>query len=138
MRPEYHDFELDIGIGHGREYPVAVRRSPAGEARAKMRFPFDEQQLAGRLKDLQIALLRSGGRRRRALTPEQEDVRNFGASLFDALMAGDVRSLYDISQERTIGAGNGLRLKLRFQGNTHNETRGIPTQESPPAIETIS
>ncbi|MCB0253092.1 MAG: SUMF1/EgtB/PvdO family nonheme iron enzyme [Anaerolineae bacterium] len=114
MRPEYHDFELDIGIGHGREYPVAVRRSPAGEARAKMHFPFDEQQLAGRLKDLQIALLRSGGRRRRALTPEQEDVRNFGASLFDALMAGDVRSLYDISQERTIGAGNGLRLKLRF------------------------
>ncbi len=113
MTPEYHDFELDIGIGQGRDYPVAVRRSPAGEARAQMRFPFDEQQLAGRLKDLQIALLRSGGRRR-ALTPEQEDVRTFGAALFDALMTGDVRSLYDISQERTVSAGNSLRLKLRF------------------------
>ena len=33
---EYLDFELEIGPGLGREYPVAVIRSPAGEARETM------------------------------------------------------------------------------------------------------
>jgi len=68
MRPSYLDFELEIGVGQGRDYPVAVLRSPAGEARATMRLPFDEIQLESRLKDLKIALLRSGGARRRALS----------------------------------------------------------------------
>jgi len=30
---DYLDFELEIGPGAGREYPLAVVRSPAGEAR---------------------------------------------------------------------------------------------------------
>ena len=42
---EYLDFELEIGPGLGREYPVAVIRSPAGEARETMCFPFDELAL---------------------------------------------------------------------------------------------
>ncbi len=29
----YLDFELEIGPGAGRDYPVSVVRSPAGEAR---------------------------------------------------------------------------------------------------------
>ncbi len=37
----YLDFELEIGPAEGGEYPVAVLHSPAGEVRAKMRFPFD-------------------------------------------------------------------------------------------------
>jgi len=59
----YLDFELEIGPGSGHEYPVAVLRSPAGEAHEMMRFPFDELALEGRLDKLQIALLRSGGQR---------------------------------------------------------------------------
>ena len=110
--PEYLDFELEIGLGQGRDYPVAVLRSPAGEARATMHLPFDELALDRHLDKLQIALLRSGGKRRRALTQEQQDVQDFGQLLFDALMTGDVRSRYDVSQ---ISAGEkGLRLKLRI------------------------
>ena len=30
----YLDFELEVGPGSGRDYPVAVVRSPAGEAHA--------------------------------------------------------------------------------------------------------
>ena len=41
----YLDFELEIGLGSGREYPVTVVRSPAGEARETLRFPFDELAL---------------------------------------------------------------------------------------------
>jgi hypothetical protein len=55
----YLDFELEIGTGSGREYPVAVIRSEGGEAREIMHFPFDDITLESQLKDLQIALLRS-------------------------------------------------------------------------------
>jgi len=112
---EYLDFELEISPGSGREYPVGVIRSPAGEARATMRFPFDELALENRLQALQIALLRSGGKRRHSLSPEEQTVQDFGQSLFDALLSGEVRSRYDVSQERAAGQGKGLRLKLRIQ-----------------------
>ena len=35
----YLDFELQIGPRDGDTYSVAVLRSPAGEARERMRFP---------------------------------------------------------------------------------------------------
>jgi hypothetical protein len=36
----YLDFELEIGLGAGCEYPVAAVHAPTGEARETMRFPF--------------------------------------------------------------------------------------------------
>ena len=42
MASSYLDFELDIGIGQGQDYPVAVLRSPAGEARVKLRISSTE------------------------------------------------------------------------------------------------
>jgi hypothetical protein len=59
----YLDFELEIGIGAGREYPAVVLRAPSGEARATVRLPFDDLALENRLLRLQNALLRSGGPR---------------------------------------------------------------------------
>lgn len=110
----YLDFEVEIGPGHGRAYPLAVVRSPAGEARATMEFPYDELALESALKSLQVALLRSGGPRRELMTPEETDVRTFGRRIFEALLAGDVRSLYDTSCRQAREAGRGLRLKLRI------------------------
>ena len=60
---DYLDFDLEIREGDPREYSVIVR-SPAGEAQEQMSFPFDERALRDRLRDLEIALLRSGGTRR--------------------------------------------------------------------------
>jgi formylglycine-generating enzyme required for sulfatase activity len=111
----YLDFELEIGPGLGREYPVAIIHSPAGEARETMRFPFDELALESRLKDLQIALLHSGGRRRKVLSPEEQTVQAFGQALFDALLTGELRSRYDVSRREAAQHGKGLRLKLRIQ-----------------------
>jgi hypothetical protein len=110
----YLDFDLEIGPGQGREYPVAVLRSPAGEARETLYFPFDDLQLESRLKDLQIALLRSGGKRRQMLSPEEQAVQTFGGTLFNALFTGEVRSRYDVSQERAAQGEKGLRVKLRI------------------------
>ena len=42
---DYLDFELEIAPGQGREYAVTVIRSPVGEARETMRFPFDHLAL---------------------------------------------------------------------------------------------
>ncbi len=111
----YLDFELEIGLGQGREYPVAVLRSPAGEAREVMRFPFDELGLENRLQALQLALLRSGGKRRQILSPEERTVQEFGRTLFDALFAGEVRSCHDLSKREAEQQGKGLRLKLHVQ-----------------------
>jgi hypothetical protein len=75
---DYLDFDLEIREGEPRGYAVAVR-SPAGEAQEEMSFPFDERQLRDKLKDLEIALLRSGGTRR-ALSTEERTVQEFGRS----------------------------------------------------------
>ena len=77
---EHLDFEVEVGAGSGADYPVAVLHSPAGEARATMRFPFDELELKNRLMAIQLALL-SSGRGTRRVTPEHEsDVREFDCS----------------------------------------------------------
>ncbi len=110
----YLDFEIEIGTGRGRIYPVAVIRSEGGEAREIMRFPFDDLALESQLKDLQIALLRSGGKRRQILSPEEQAVQNFGRALFNALFTGEVRSRYEVSQLAAYHQGKGLRLKLRI------------------------
>jgi formylglycine-generating enzyme required for sulfatase activity len=112
---EYLDFELEIGKGQGRKYPVAVIRSPAGEVRDTMLFPFDELVLENRLQALEIALLRSGGSKRRALSQEEQTVQDFGRDLFDALIGGEIRSRFDVSRGEAQRQGKGLRLKLRFQ-----------------------
>ncbi|HZQ64268.1 MAG TPA: PQQ-binding-like beta-propeller repeat protein [Gaiellaceae bacterium] len=112
---KYLDFELEVGPGDGRSYPVAVLHSPAGEARAKMRFPFDGQTLTNRLQALEIALLRSSGTRRRVDTREERVVEQFGRKLSDALFAGEIGTLFAASRREAADQEQGLRVKLRIQ-----------------------
>ena len=111
----YLDFELEVAPGDGRDYPVAVIRSPAGEVRATMRFPFDAQTLTNRLQSLEIALLRSSGVRRRMSTTEEQVVEQFGRELSEALLAGEVGALFEVSRREAADQDLGLRLKLRIQ-----------------------
>jgi len=109
---DYLDFDLEINPGAGREYPLVVR-SPAGEARETLRFPYDTLALENALLRLQLALRQSGSADRRALSPEQQAVRDFGATLFNALFTGEARNRYDVSLEKAEAAGKGLRVRLR-------------------------
>jgi len=111
----YLDFVIEIGKGEGLEYPVSVLTSPAGEARQIMRFPFDRLALENHLLRLERTLLKSGGKRRQVLSPDQQDVRDFGMALFNALFSGEARSRYDVSLERARQAKKGLRIQLRIQ-----------------------
>jgi hypothetical protein len=108
------DFEIEIGIGKGREYPLFVIRSPAGEAHETMHFPCDSLALEARLRNLEIALLHSGGTRRQIFSPDEQAVQDFGRQLFNALLTGEVRSRYDMSRDLARQKGRGLRLKLRI------------------------
>ncbi len=111
---DYLDFEVEIGIGTGRTYPVAVVHSASGEARETMRFPFDELALENQLLALQNALLRSGGKRRQMLLPEEQSVQTFGRALFNALFTGEVGKRYAVSQLAAYTQKKGVRLKLRI------------------------
>lgn len=110
----YLDFDIEIGPGTGRAYPVVVARSARGKVHETMQFPFDELALENRLKDLQIALLRSGGQRRHLQPSEEQNVRNFGSALFNALFTGEVHASYVASQREAFEQEKGLRLKLRI------------------------
>lgn len=112
---EYLDFVLEIHTGRGLEYPVSVIHSPAGEARATMHFPYDELALENRLLALHNALLRSGGKHRRAPSSEERTIRDFGEDIFDALITGEISNRYDVSREKALQQGKGLRVKLRIQ-----------------------
>ena len=110
----YLDFDLEIGAGDGLTYPLAVLQSPVGNARVWMTFPFRDLELENRLLALQNALLKSGGARRKALTGDEQAVRDFGHALFAVLFREDIRSAYDVSRRMAREQGCGLRLKLRF------------------------
>jgi len=108
------DFEVEIRSAGGRDFEVAVINSPVGEARSTMRFPYDELALKVRLQALELALIRSGGTRRKLPSPEEASVRDFGRDLFDALIHGDVRSRFDASMAEARRQGKPLRVNLRF------------------------
>lgn len=112
---DYFDFELEISSGNGREYPVSIIHSPAGEVRETMHFPFDEFALEIALKDIQIAIMRYRDQEtRQILLPEEQTVKDFGQKLFDTLFSGELRSFYDVSLNEAKKQGKGLRLKLRI------------------------
>jgi hypothetical protein len=109
---QYLDFDLEIGPGSGQRYPVAVVRSPAGEARGTLLFPFEEDALKEHLDQVQTALESTGQARRQAA----QAVQVFGQTLFEALFTGDIRSCYDVSvREAARQDDRGLRVKLRIQ-----------------------
>ena len=114
MDRQYLDFELEMREDNAAGYEVAVVKSPAGETRTTVTFPFGELELKNHLQALQIALLRSGGKRRRILTQEEQTVKAFGQALFDMVMTGTVGSLYYESQREAAHVDKGLRVKLRI------------------------
>jgi formylglycine-generating enzyme required for sulfatase activity len=118
MSNRYLDFELQIEqTTLEGQYHVSVTASPAGETQQPLEipFPFNARDLE-RLQDkVENALLRSRMRSRRALSPEEKVVRQFGHNLFETVFQGDVRGLFYESRLKADMAGMGIRLKLRLR-----------------------
>ncbi len=109
------DFDLEISPADadGR-YPAAVLNSPSGQARAVMAFPWTPVELEDRLAVLEDAVLGGGA---------GQGAQTFGGQLFDALLVGEVRTVYDRSRQAVSGQDEGLRIKLRVNAP---ELAGMP------------
>jgi CHAT domain-containing protein len=79
-----------------------------------MRLPFEAHTLETEVLRLQQTLLRSTPGSRGAPSSAEQIVQQFGQRLFEALLAGDVRRLYDASAARAAQQGQGLRLRLHL------------------------
>jgi hypothetical protein len=110
----YFDLVIEIEQGANAKYSLKAR-SQASEARGTMELPISATDLEIRLRDLQIALLESASERRRIPSRAEKDVRSFGSMLFDALINGELRSLYDLSRESAAQHGRGVRLVLNIR-----------------------
>jgi hypothetical protein len=110
----YENFELEIEHLKGKSYDVSVIHSPGGEAHNTMDFPYNKQELDNILLKLQNALLLSSGAYRLAPSAETQTLQKFGRDLYEALLAGDVRTCYEVSCDSALREGKGLRLVLRI------------------------
>ena len=102
MAHDYLDFELSVEAAPNGSFVVTVLRSPAGETKETVAFPYSERALENRLKDLKIALLSSGGGfRRSVLTEEEASVKELGSAFFDFLLAGEVNTFAKLMKKRS-------------------------------------
>lgn len=113
---EYLTFDIEIGQGAAQHYPVRVINSPAGEVRNSMYLPQDEhlQLLLADMKQAIHHLSKSRGLQHSIVSPEEQTVRELGIDLFDALIASEIRSLYDVSRHIARQQDMGLRIRLRI------------------------
>ena len=80
---DYIDFNLEISEHDEENYLIKVR-SLSGEAEAIGQFPLAASELETSLQKIEDAIPNSAIRRRKAQTPEEETVQQFGQILFDA------------------------------------------------------
>jgi WD40 repeat protein len=104
---EYDSLQLRISPRSGAEYGVQAVAPDGTTASGRFTVPFDDQEL-------QIFVLQVGRRRRvRAYRSTQmEEAKQFGAKLFDAVIAGDVRDLYASVRRTAEQHDRGVRVTL--------------------------
>ncbi|MBX3050031.1 MAG: CHAT domain-containing protein [Caldilineaceae bacterium] len=106
----YNDFSIEISA---TPTGYAVRaRTPAGQAQAETSLPLSPLELENRLQAVELSLLRGQGGLRRALSENERQAQELGQLLFDFLISGDVRALYDLSRLDAERGERGLRLRL--------------------------
>lgn len=114
----YLDFDIELEPA-ADGYRVEVN-SPAGQSSTSFRLPFSELEIENFL----LKIGQSRRTMRRIDTPETEATKIFGARLFDALFAGDVRACLRSSIDEAGRQGCGLRIRLRLTETP--ELAGLP------------
>lgn len=109
--PAYLDFGLDISDIDGQTFTVTVR-SAIGEAREVTSFPYDDAELENQLLRLENVILRSTDLHRANQPLQHNVVESFGRALFDFILPGETRSLYNECLREATNRHRGVRLKL--------------------------
>ncbi len=109
--PAYLDFGLDISDVDGQAFTVSVR-SAIGEAREVTHFPYSDAELENQLLRLENVILRSTDLHRTNQPLQHDIVESFGRALFDFILPGETRSLYNECLREATNRHRGVRLKL--------------------------
>ena len=109
--PTYLDFSLDVSDIDGQAFTVIVR-SDIGETREQTHFPFADVELEHYLLKLENAILRSTDLHRANQPSHASVVETFGRALFDFVLPGEARSLYNECLREAEHRHRGVRLKL--------------------------
>lgn len=107
----YLNFDLEVGRTDD-SYVARVLDSPAGEATADFELPFTDEGLENFV--LKVGRTRAGVRRYGS--PQAEMARSFGAGLYEAVFAGEVRTTLRRAVDAAEREGKGLRVRLRVTG----------------------
>ncbi len=127
----YQDFLLDFVAAREGGVLARVIGSPAGDgASVRFEMPAIERELAVVVEaaEARVRTERSGGRKEAVERLSAQALRALGIELFDRLIAGPVKSLYDESVGRLAGSGDGLRitLHLHLQDRELAALHGLP------------
>src|SRR6185295_85059 len=113
----YQDFHLDFVQARDGGIRIRVIGSPAGDgAEARFEAPGIEGEVAilAEAAEARAEAERAGRGEEAVERLSAASLRALGAQLFDRLIAGEVRSLYDESVGRLGESGDGLRIELRL------------------------
>ena len=116
-------FRLDI-VETGEQWVVTCA-TPHGKAVSRIPAPFSTDALHRVLADIEKALIRSYSpvTTRRA-APVDQAIREFGETLSDAVLTGDVRRLFDRCREDARERQTSLRILLDTDGPMCPSSRG--------------
>jgi len=106
----HHDFSIEITTT-STGYAVRARTS-AGQAQGDALLPLSPLELKNRLQAVELSLLRGRGGLRWVLSDNERQAQELGQILFDFLLSGDVRALFDLSRLQAEQAETRLRLLL--------------------------
>lgn len=105
---DYLDFDLEIER-EPQGYRIEVN-GPGGQSTATFELPFSDLELENFL--LKIGHVRRG--MRRIDSPEVAALKTFGAQLFEAVFAGELRACLRSSLDAAAEQHAGLRIRLRL------------------------
>jgi hypothetical protein len=107
---EYLNFDLELGP-RGEGYVARVRASPVGEASGTFSLPFTPEGL----ENVVLRLGRSRTTVRRVGSRQDEMVKGFGSSLYEAVFAGEVGTSLRRSIDEAARQSKGLRVRLHLE-----------------------
>ena len=108
---EYVDLDIEFVKAQDRKYTILARDSKGRTGRTEAVLGESRE----RLKDVELAVLRQGQKRRgRIVSADEKTVRDWGDELFRALFAGPVRQVFDDARGDVRGSARRLRVRLRL------------------------
>ena len=108
---DYLDFAVEIS-GTANAYRIRGDSPFMAPAESVFELPYDERALDAVLDRVEMAVLKGSGRRRTLQAAHLDLVREFGSTLFESLITGDVEEAYYDAYRRASEQQDGLRIRL--------------------------